>query len=222
MGLTVHYRLDSNAASPSAALRLIEKLHRRAGELSFSKVGPVEPVVTDPAEDKWPAGLQMVQRGEEWHDVLPRRGWYFRVFPGPGSENPNFGLAEYPKTIVLPNGRRAGTKLTGWCWRDFCKTQYASNPRHGGVENFLRCHLALVDLLDYAQEIGLHTEVHDESNYAVHRDVEALRREVGRWNELVAGMVGVLKDALPGESVAPITDFPNFERLEAGGRQVEE
>ena len=43
-------------------------------------------------------------------------------------------------------------------------------------------------------------------------------REIGKWNELVAAAVGAFKDMTEGRIVqAPITEFPNFEHLEAKG-----
>src|SRR5262249_2710819 len=44
--------------------------------------------------------------------------------------------------------RKVRTKLAGWQWRSFCKTQYASDPQVGGIPNFLRCHISVVTLLD--------------------------------------------------------------------------
>ena len=53
--------------------------------------------------------------------------------------------------VVDPQKQNNDTKLKGWRWHSFCKTQYASDPRCGGVENFLRCHLCVVKLLDFPQ-----------------------------------------------------------------------
>ncbi len=33
--------------------------------------------------------------------------------------------------------RKVPTKLAGWYWGSFCKTQYASDPECGGIPNFL-------------------------------------------------------------------------------------
>ena len=57
------------------------------------------------------------------------------------------------------------------------------------------------------------------------RDIEALAKEVGQWNEMLAAFAGQLQDALEktgqpeGLSLeAPILEFPDFEHLEAEGR----
>ncbi len=114
------------------------------------------------------------------------------------------------------------TRLSGWFWGSFCKTQYASNPEHGGVPHFLRCHLAVVKLLDRAKELGILESVSDEGDYWEDRDVESLARHVGEWNSMLAGWAGQLKDALEDQGnglslQAGILGFPNFEHLEAAG-----
>lgn len=228
MGLTLHYDLQADIASPLMARSLLEKLQRRASELPFQKVLPVEVFSLDyldrekHAPTRWFDAVRYIERRKHYHSVTPLRGFAFQINVGLGSEWASFGLAEYPKTIILPNGRRARTGLSGWTWHGFCKTQYASNPRYGGFENFRRCHVSLVELLDSAAELGFQTDIGDESDYATHRDLDELRRQIDTWNQLIAGFVGKLRDVLPGESSAPITDYPNFEHLEADAQEVEE
>jgi hypothetical protein len=115
--------------------------------------------------------------------------------------------------------KRTATRLSGWRWSGFCKTQYASDPKAGGVENFLRCHLSVVKMLDFIKQTGLVTvEVKDEGDYWKKRSLEALAKEVGEWNELVAGVVSDFRSVAEGKTIdAPITGFPNFEHLEAKG-----
>jgi hypothetical protein len=70
--------------------------------------------------------------------------------------------------------------------------------------------------LDTAGKIGLQVKVTDESEFWTKRDGPALVREIGRWNELIAGVGGQLKDAAgPGHVTGPIFAFPDFEHLEA-------
>ena len=128
------------------------------------------------------------------------------------------GLAVYPKTMEV-DGKRVRTNLSQWSWSSFCKTQYASNPEYGGVEHFLRCHLAVVKLLDHAKTLGLLGEVNDEGDFWEKRDVQALAKEVGDWNTMLAGWAGRFKDAFGEGIVSEIANFPNFERLEAKGEQ---
>jgi hypothetical protein len=164
---------------------------------------------------------------EHWVHVAPVHLIAFTVDPGDGCEHANFGLCLYPKTIAH-DGRRVRTKLAGWRWTSFCKTQYASNPDCGGLPNFLRCHIGLVKLLDYAADVVLLVEVKDESGYWDHRDAAKLMKEIEKWNQMIAGVVGTLKDTLEklGEDAGPliseITKFPNFDHLEAKGRADED
>ena len=223
MGLTIHYSLTSDVDSPEAARSLLEKLHRRAKKLPFQQVLPLETHPGAEADDRsedslWLCTNGSVKRGRESYEVVPRHGFAFFIVPGPGSEWAAIGLVKYPQTIRLPNGRRTRTGQFGWSWHGFCKTQYASNPRHGGFENFRSCHVSLVELFDYAAELGLKTTILDESRYATNRNLDQLRTEIGQWNEMVAGLVGHLNDALGEGGESPITAYPNFEHLEAKGR----
>ncbi len=59
----------------------------------------------------------------------------------------------------------------------------------------------------------------DEGDYWEKRDIKALAQEVGEWNEHIAGLVGKMKDMFGGNFEAPITEFPDFEHLEAKGRK---
>lgn len=151
----------------------------------------------------------------------------------------------YPLAYAEP--RQVPTKLAGWHWNSFCKTQYASNPECGGIPNFLRCHISVITLLDRiaAKVPGVRVRVSDEGHYGAHTRSDdweearaagrrptyrrhkglynpaALAQEVGDWNQFIAGFAGVLGDALAGSGLkmeAGIKDFPNFEQLEFKGR----
>jgi hypothetical protein len=111
----------------------------------------------------------------------------------------------------------------GWYWNSFCKTLYASNPATGDIENFLRSHLSIVRLLDFARELAILHEVTDECGYWEGRDVKALVEGVGQWNAMIAGFVGGLKDLAGGKDIqSEIARFPNYEHLEAEGRNRED
>ena len=113
------------------------------------------------------------------------------------------------------------TKLSGWRWSSFCKTQYSSDPNSGGVPNFLQCHLTVIAMLDKAKELGCLAEVNDEGDFWQKRDLKALVQEIGSWNEMIAALGGRLKDLVGEGSVAveaPITQYQNFEQLELAGQ----
>ena len=234
MGLTIHYRLHASQRTPAAAQQLVQALRQRALDLPFADVGelveinrPVQPSQLDRDDPhRW-----LVCQSESKLEI---NGHYLRVpptyllafvtNPGDGCEAANFGLCRYPASVQVNDhqGRlrrlKTGHDPKAWYWASFCKTQYASNPQFGGVSHFLKCHLLVVTLLDRARELGILETVCDEGNYWEHRDAERLTREVGQWNQMIAAFVGKLKDQLGGQMEAPITDFPNFEHLEADGQ----
>jgi hypothetical protein len=137
--------------------------------------------------------------------------------------------------------RTVPTKLAGWQWSSFCKTQYASDPKCGGIPNFLRCHISVITLLDRMKKLpGLKVRLDDEGKYGPssysddpkegkptyrrHKgqyNPAALANEVGEWNEMVASCAGALSDMLAGSGLdvkSPIKNFPNFEQLEFRGQ----
>jgi hypothetical protein len=137
---------------------------------------------------------------------------------------PSYLDLEEEENYVRGNGhgqkrRRIRTGLAGWRWSSFCKTQYASNPDCGGAQNFLRCHLAVIKVLDQARSLGILENVSDEGGFWEKRDIQALAQEVGQWNQMMAGFVGQMKDWFGDDFDAEITNFGNFEHLEAEGRR---
>jgi hypothetical protein len=229
MGLTIHYSLKHSTKSPGEARRLIEQLHQKAQDLPFKQVGQIIDLAGDECNynlceqddpNRWLLiqAIEHVAEDNYHYDVLPKRVIAFSAWPGDGCEEANFGLCLYPARIQIQDGRRLRTNKSGWSWSSFCKTQYASNPKCGGIENFLRCHLTVIKLLDHAAALGLVESVSDEGCYWDKRDVESLEKEIGEWNTFIAGFAGKLKD-LVGEGVqSAIAEFPNFEHLEAKGR----
>ena len=132
-------------------------------------------------------------------------------------------LAKYPKTIETTDRqtgkrKRIRTGLADWSGRGFCKTQYACDPRCGGVPNFLRAHLSVCRMLDHAKDVGLVVEVSDEGEFFEKRDIPALVKTVAQWNQQIAAFVGALTDAVGTTLEAPIRSFPDFEHLEAKGQ----
>jgi len=237
MGLTIHYSLKAGVRTFEQAKALVRDIHAAASEWPFDYVGPVIDVPEGTILPDFPPGPPDVRRhvprgigfapitvdGDiRYEYVKPIEHVAFVTDPG-GSEWAEFGLARYPATVDM-DGRDFPSGLNGWRWRGFCKTQYASDPNHGGIRNFLRCHLGLVHVLDRAKELGILDHASDEGNYWEKRDLAALVREVSRWNTAIAGIVGRMQDDLEKAGldrngiVAAIKNFPDFERLEAEGR----
>lgn len=236
MGLTIHYHLRTSLTQLDDVRRLVESLRQFARDLPFREVS--EPLEFHGAEADYQQGSRedphrwfkiqaghSVRRSRSLYSVTPTHIIGFSTWPGEGCEPANFGFCRYPASVDVAARfgpkQRLATHLHGWCWNSFCKTQYASNPDCGGVQNFLRCHVCVVKLLDFMQRTGLVTvEVHDEGEYWEQRDLAKLAREVGRWNEFMAAFAGLLKDQAGSAGVpleAAITGFANFEHLEAKG-----
>ena len=136
----------------------------------------------------------------------------FNTLPGKGSSTALFGLALYSEI----------QEKNDWYWKNYCKTQSASNPDYGGVENFVRCHTFVIAILDEMQKLGISCKVSDGSNYWENRNLEELIRNVTDSNMIVAAVMGAFKNALGGQytTQAPVLDYPNFEYLEAEGQNL--
>jgi hypothetical protein len=240
MGLTIHYSFKAQG-SDAQARALVDALHQTAQDLPFKELGQVVELAGEqcdadkrafddrlrwlliqatgsaefkPRDRSWNAGYST------WYNVAPSRLIAFDTWPGEGCEAANFGLCQYPSVIQTNHGPLR-TGLSGWRWSTFCKTQYASSPKCGGVANFLRCHLTVIAMLDRAKALGCLDNVSDEGGFWDKRHLPELVREIGSWTEMIAAFGGKLKDlvgdgALRVESA--ITEYPNFEQLEAAGQ----
>ncbi len=233
MGLTIQYSLATDAKRAADVRRFLKSLREEALKLPFAQVsklahfvGPEADCRRTPAEAwRW---FLIQARGhvpdpkhpDHSYSVAPIEVYGFRAWPGEGCEEANVGLALYPDRVGRADGTSIPTRLDGWRWAGFTKTQYASDPRSGGIMNFLRCHLAVIALLDAAGRSGLKVQVDDGGGYWKGRDVRALAQEVGQWNSFVAALGGAMKDRMEtaGLTVAgAIFGRPDFEHLEAAG-----
>jgi hypothetical protein len=226
MGLTLHYRLTAPAdCSARRAAAMVWSFHDIARRWAAAgRLAAVHDISTDHTD--------LDRFGNEWLSrpapdqpntvtglhVSPVSGWIFPVDLGEGCEWLWLGLCRYPATIVEARRRRRTRLGAHWQFGRSCKTQYASLH---GWENFVRCHVGAVDLLDEWRKLGGGVTISDEGHYWPNRDLTALRRNVGRMNRLVAAFAGAMKDAGDGNSPnpvqSPIFGHPQFERLEAEG-----
>lgn len=155
-----------------------------------------------------------------------------------------------PSAAEFIEQRTVKTRLgKKWTWGSLCKTQYASDPRCGGMANFVKCHVTVITFLEKVAQIpGIKVHIHDEGKYGPSHysddwreareegrqptyvdhegrySVKDLIQECGEWNEMIAAFTGGLNDMLKASgsnftSVAPIAEFNNFEYLEFKGRQ---
>ena len=227
MGLTINYSLKCDAENPEIAMEKLSKLHEIAKDLPFAEVSEIIEV----NEDDYLTETKDFSDFKSWikvmsykyvdtddgsyYKIAPEKAIAFNVWPGEGCESATFGLAIYPKENE--------SDRHSWSWSSFCKTQYASNPEYGGIEHFVKCHLSIIKLLDEAKKMDMIYRVSDEGGYWKKRNLQELISCVEEYNTLVAAVVGGLGDifgqASHVESYSPISEFPNFEYLEAEGMQ---
>jgi hypothetical protein len=75
-------------------------------------------------------------------------------------------------------------------------------------------------MLDKAKQLGCLESASDEGGFWEGRNLEALVKEVGSWNQMIAAFGGKLKDLLGGGIEMPIANYPDFERLELAGQSL--
>jgi hypothetical protein len=246
MGLTIHYQL-ATSGDEAHARKLVQELRQVALDLPFEHVDEIVEFQGDQcywkqrADDdphRWlliqscpqiALPLESEEKDSDFTrviDILPQQIIAFETEPGDGCERANFGLGLFPAEVSHPEFGKLKTKLESWSWQSFCKTHYASDPRCGGLPNFLRCHLGVVAVLDEAKKLGFLGKVTDEGEFWETRSLERLTSQVGMQSAMLAGFVGALKDIAGQEAggagavKAPIAGYPNFEHLEAEGQRL--
>jgi hypothetical protein len=226
MGLTISYRLRLIAPTIDIVQEKVAALRAIAQELEFMQVDEIvmlqgqECVIDVDGRDPEPH-LELKVHGSEMTGIEPGGKFSFRhpshiigfrFIPGEGCAGADLGFRIYADQ----------ENMQEWTWFSYCKTQYASNPEYGGLENFLTCHLRMIHLLDAAQRMGIECDVTDNGDYWEKRDLKALASTVTSDNQMMALIMGAFKDIATAQDAtleAPILDFPNFEYLEGeGGR----
>lgn len=231
MGLSLCYefRCQTDAAE---ARQVVAHLRKLALDLPFDEVSDIVEFRGEPGEHEndqtarmlsifgCQYGQKRMADGEDvWISINPKHVICFSIHPTKGSETAQIGLAAHPAVVEYHHGGQTYLIETGlvgiYSWAQCCKTQYAGLQQYGGVPNFLKAHLTLVDLLDQAHATGMSVEVKDDSGYWDDRDKPKLEQTLARWNGLIAAFAGQLKDRLDVQ--APILSAPDFEHLEAKG-----
>jgi hypothetical protein len=228
MGLTISYRLRSIEQNIDNIHKQVLALHRTAQDLGFMDVGEItilkdQECTIDMNDDGNDPNLELKVHASEITGIDQDGKFSFRhpshiigftFIPGKGCSMADIGFRVYPDEDI--KAERV------WTWLGYCKTQYASNPEYGGLENFITSHLKIIDLLDAAQIMGIKCDVTDNGNYWQSRDQALLAKAVNDNNLFTAVAMGAMKDVATSQNVtlaAPILDFPNFEYLEGHGQQ---
>ena len=248
MGLTINYKLSlPGTLSADEVKKHLNALHQRCLDLPFENVSNMMEFTGKNCDFeqhrhnnevcwllihanhhyhfKVVSGKPVYAEGSEATCIMgvtPQHVIAFSTLVGPGCESAEFGLCMIPQFVTIPlNGaryRRPMPDSDKWTFHSFCKTQYASDPRCGGTQNFLKCHLTVIKALDIAKEIGFDVTVNDEGDYFNNRDQTELLKNIGVHNEMIAGLAGQLDDAAKEAGMtteAPIKQYSNFEHLEA-------
>jgi hypothetical protein len=236
MGLSFHYHYTAPRGCTAAqAAALVRKIHAEAR--AWQKAGRVDrvlPIADEPEElNRWACAWHTMPHPDDPDTstgvpISPEAGWIFPVIMGEGCEPVWFGLCRYPASIEH-RGKKIATKLgDSWRFSHGTKTQYASLH---GWDNFLRCHVGAIELINAWRAHGVRVKILDEGDYWPRRSVATLQRRLDQMNGLVAAFAGALKDAagedddgrddsesvVRGPIVAPILKHPQFERIEAEG-----
>lgn len=224
MGLVISYQFELKSATVEQARSKILALRELASKLPFVTIDEMvelegqdckfdETDIYDPNIFLKLRAMKPIDTDDEevFSAISSKYMIAFDTLPGEGAETAAFGLATHSE-ITEAN------QVSDWIWHGFCKTQYASNPEYGGINNFLKCHLMLVRMLDEAEKLGILDEVSDDSGYWEKRDVRELGYTIHHNNIMMAALTGQLRDGLNAEKIqAPIFEYPNFEYLEAEG-----
>ena len=226
MGLSIHYKLGYSG-SAEGAKAVLEKLRQWSMDQSFETVSEVAHFTGAECNhmknnnDEWSwarvqsqISVKLTERSSMF--VPPVEAFILSTWPGEGCEEANFGLCRYPVNAVYQGVKYPTHKGTGWHWKSFCKTQYAGQT---GLLNFLRCHTLVISALDKAKELGILRSVDDEGEFWEKRNLKALAEEVGEWDQMIAGMSGMLSQKLgKGQSMeSPIQQYGRYDILKEKG-----
>lgn len=171
MGGSIHFSLHLDRKHADRIGEIAASIAKLARELGFAEVDDPRHLV-GPAcnvDDTPEPGLAWVliqaQRQVDNQVLVPEEIHVVRTVPGAGCEPANIGLSRYVDT-------------PDWTWTGQCKTRHAAEPGVGGVDNYVRCHVALCALLAKLQDLGVTVDVRDEAGYWTDRDAAALAERV--------------------------------------------
>ena len=178
MGLTIHYDLEFSGTGIEVQNKLKE-LKFYAGQLPFAEING--PAVLD--YKKWTIEKKHAKKGyNDWRDWASIQGMNYEkgdangpkayclnLFPGEGCEDMNIGLRQHEGSSLY------SSRL--WTWDSFCKTQYA--------EEFVKCHLLVIRILDECKRLGILKEVKDEGKYWETRDIRVLGENINESTEML-------------------------------------
>lgn len=234
--MTIYYTFRSALTDVGDVRTLIDTTRQFARALPCQEVGKmVEFAGADadfesmPADDpyRWlkiQSCEYVIDPGGGIFTIKPLRIVAFTTWPGPGCKPASIGLCHYPSGYSpsrRPAKRLMHTWLKGWMWKSSCATLQASHSDHGGIENFLCCHLCVIKLLQFLRDSGLvQVNVCDEGGYWAHSDLSRIAYDLGDWKELLTpGAVKEPAKRLTAAVRATLAAFAHVEKLAAMGQQ---
>jgi len=134
-------------------------------------------------------------------NIYPKyKGWVFMAWAGEGCEPTNIGLISH----------------SGKLWRGhaFTKTQYA--------EDFVKCHLLVIKILDLCKIAGIVKSVHDEGDYWETRDLTKLAKNINDSTAFISQISCILSQKFPGQIMSPIDNCKNILNVENNPKKEED
>jgi len=195
MGLTIHYTIEFSGTTKQLQKKL-EEFRRICIDFPFENVGErvntvkiteeiikiyerLSKKVNYPNNNKENLSMrdsilkelgtstsQMVELGEGKPTTIVS----LDLFPGEGCESMNLSFQRRDGIFVCSS---------------FCKTQYA--------EEFVKCHLLIIKLLDLLKEKGFEVEVVDEGGYWETRDLKVLAKNLNESTSSIMAIGGLIK-----------------------------
>ena len=184
MSTTLNFSFANRNGSVTDIHQIIERLHDKALQLPFKTVGEIvdlsgdEVTATHGPDDPIKTLLRKAQRdGKRLVRVI---GFVAKLGDGEGAAA--IALAMYSEG------------QTEWSWKSICQTWVSGTKTCGGIPNFLRCHLAVVALLDCASGLGIEVEVSGAADFGRKRDVTSLlavlRQQISDSESIMDEMAG--------------------------------
>ena len=199
MGLTVHFDFEHEGSEKEASEKLKE-IRDKIEKLPVEDVGPL--VKLDWKQGTKDANEQIgwmkiqytrsVRKSEGvWMDVYPEVGYGFVIDVGAGCEPMNIALTRLKGERIFKG-------------RAFCKDQYA--------EDFIKCHLLIISILDICKEEGILKHVDDEGRFWESRDISILADNINASTMVLEQFSKMLKKMVPPgvEIVSAIDKSKNY------------
>lgn len=206
MGLTIHYKLKFKGSEAEAFSKLREA-RSAAIKLGFPEISEIWPLnfskdYNNRAENEKVSGKEHsgsyrwakiqyapknIQEGNTYRppkDYTTFKGFVFIAWAGIECEPTNIGL-------ISNDGEN-------WAGEAFTKTQYA--------EDFVKCHLLVITMLDALNLISILEEVNDEGEYWETRDISKLGENINASTKMISEFAGKLKSIYPADQISSAID----------------